>query len=198
MQENAGISKTTTRVEPYKKAAFDLYLTFCALGGMIVSDTGGIKPLTLGDFCRSVGVDEETTRRWKKNTPDFAMKVRARRDEITPLARETAAFNRLFLIGMSSLPTQTKDLIDPATGKVKTIRTGQLHSDQRSAVDALKTYTGHFSNLRLPVQRQDIKVEGSLADIFTKAEKEIVEGEVVNADRPTASLPGTPAVPPEA
>lgn len=180
MPDNSRTVDEPTTVAPYKKRAFDLYLTFCALGGMIVSDTGGIEPLTKRDFCSRIGIDEKTTWNWKKNTPDFAMRVRARRDEIVPLARETAAFNRLFLLGMSSLPTSRDE-----SGRPK----GQLHNDQRAAVDALKTYTGHYSNLQLPVQRAEVKVQGGLMDVLQAAERDgIIEGELVG---PTDTNTGT-------
>lgn len=187
MPDNARTTADTgdapTSITPYKDRAFDLYLTYCALGGMMVTDQGGIKAMSLGEFCQQAGIDEKTTWRWKNRIPDFAMQVRQRRAEVVPLARETAAFNRLFLIGMTSLPTGFKEVVNQKTGAVRRIPTGALHDDQRAAVDALKTYTGHFSDLHTPTQRQEVKVEGSFLDMMTAAAQEgVIEGEIVDAN----------------
>jgi hypothetical protein len=175
-----------TDVAPYKKAAFDQYLTFCALGGMMVSDTGGIDRMTLGEFCEAVHVDEETTRRWKKQTSNFGLLVRQRRSEVFSLARETAAYNRLYLIGMTSLPTGSKEIVNEKTGRTQILRYGNLHNDQRAAVDALKTVLGDAGDLQLPVQRQVHKITGGFLEMMTAArEAGIIEGEVVHATSDT-------------
>jgi hypothetical protein len=116
--------------------------------------------MSLSEFCEHYQVDVRTTWRWAKE-PGVEDKIKARLEEIAPRARTIAAWNRLLLIGLSSL------------GK------GQQHGDQRAAVDALKTYLGHFGEMKLPVQRQDVKVTNNLAEIFSKAEKEYIEGQVV-------------------
>lgn len=149
-----------TAVSPYKSGAFDEYVTFCALGGMIVSDTGDITFVSQAQFCERFDVDRVTLWRWKRDTPNMAELIRQRRNEIVPLARETAALNRLLVIGMSSLGTNRQ------------------HSDQRSAVDALKTYLGHHSELKLPTQPQKIEAGQSLMDLVNIARKKnVIEGE---------------------
>ena len=167
MQGNASLQTQPQETEPYKQAAFDEFVTYCALGGLVVEEDvdGNPKPnrLPLYKFCERVGIDQATTWRWKR-APGFAEKVRERREEIVPLARESMAWNQLFLLGMQT-------------------------QDKRAAVDALKTYLGHFSNLRLPTVKQEVKVEHTLADVFTNADK-IIEGEVVNG--PAGSIQGSP------
>lgn len=164
MQENAQVGKSPIPVKPYQAAAFDEFLTYCALGGLIVTDDGKIEKMPLYQFCERVDVDQATTWRWK-HMPDFAMKVRARRDEVVPLARESMAFNQLFILGMQT-------------------------QDKRAAVDALKTYLGHFSSLRLPVAKQELEVGEGLASLlqqgrarFTKDADEIPEGAVIDGDQ---------------
>src|SRR5579871_1538740 len=98
MQQNARTTSPPKTVEPYKKWAFEQYITFCATGGLVVSDTGEIKTVKIGEFCQQIGIDEKTTWRWKTQTPDFALRVRQRRYEIMPVARETKVFNHLFLL----------------------------------------------------------------------------------------------------
>ncbi|HVB24104.1 MAG TPA: hypothetical protein VNG51_19355 [Ktedonobacteraceae bacterium] len=165
MQGNAISSITPTGVARRHAFAYDEYLTFSALGGMLVSDTGTVSSMTTKQFCEKYNVNEATTWRWRREH-GFAEKVRARRDEVVPLARETAAWNRLYLIGVSSLGPNAP------------------HHDQRAAVDALKTYLGHHG-LRTPVQRQDIKVQGGLMDVLAAAERDgILEGEVVEPTEP--------------
>lgn len=142
-------------MQPYKTEAFEAYITYRALGGLTVTDDGIVEKMTIGEFQAAFGVDRKTIYRWKMGVPDLGEKIRARRLEIVPVARETAAWNQMYLLGMQT-------------------------QDKRAAVDALKTYLGHFSEMQLPVQRQDIKVKGSLAELMSSAEKEIIEGELVN------------------
>lgn len=166
MPDNAQIAPSAAPVEPYQAYAFDQFLTYSALGGLIVDDDGDgdgnpkLRKMPIYEFCKRVGVDQKTTWRWK-HSEGFAMKVRARRDEIVPLARETMAFNQLFLLGMQM-------------------------QDKRAAVDALKTYLGHFSNLRLPTVKQEVEVGEGLANLlqmgrakFTKDVDTIQEGTIV-------------------
>lgn len=151
---------TEDGIQPYKSGVFEEYVTYCALGGMMTDDVGGISTMTQEKFCETRGVSRMTLSRWKNETHDFAELVRARRDEIVPLARETAALNRLYVIGMSSLGEQA------------------AHHDQRAAVDALKTYTGHHSKLRLPKQSVEVEAGESLVDLFREV-SDVIEGELV-------------------
>jgi hypothetical protein len=182
MQGNASPSITPAGGARRHAFAYDEYLTFCALGGMLVSDTGAISSMTTKDFCQKYNVNEATTWRWKRE-PGFAEKVTKRRDEVVPLGRVTAAFNRLYLIGMSSLGPNAP------------------HHDQRAAVDALKTYLGHHG-LQTPTQRQEVKVEGNFLDMMAAAAREgVIEGEVVDADAESQadtgrSIQDTGALPP--
>ena len=108
------------------------------------------------EFCQMHNVDQSTTWRWK-HMPDFALKVRERRIEIMPLARESMWFNQLHLLGMQT-------------------------QDKRAAVDALKTLTGHFSDLQTPTQRQQIELKNNVGDLLKAATTDgIIEGEVVDA-----------------
>lgn len=174
MSGNVQIEKGRTDTEPYKQATFDAFVTYSALGGLIVGEDGKMIEMPVYKFCQQYGVDVRTTQRWKK-TEGFAMKVRQRRAEVVPLARETKAFNQLFLLGM------------------------QLQ-DKRAAVDALKTYLGHFSQLQLPVQRQDIKIQGGLMEVLAAAEHDgIIEGETIEpTDTDTAAGSQTPRALPNA
>lgn len=154
-------------------SGYEQFVTYCALGGLIADDNGKLNKMTQDQFCQAFGVNPATCWRWKKE-PNFAMKVRTRREEVVPLARESIAFNQLFMLGMQT-------------------------QDKRAAVDALKTYLGHFNNLQLPVQRQDIKVQGGLMEVLQAAEADgIIEGEIVDASPIITTTSGeiTPALPP--
>jgi hypothetical protein len=151
MIQNATISDTPTPVKPYKNVAFDEYLSFCALGGLLTTDDGQLSKMTLFDFCSYMGIDRATAYRWKHNTPNFSEKVRQRRDELFPLARETACWNRLYLIGL-----QSKDL--------------------KAAVQALTLLLGHFGGLMLPGRQKDTSSTGqgnNLAELFAAADQRI-------------------------
>lgn len=179
MVPNATEEKSETEVHPYKSGAFEAWITWRALGGLIVEEEGQktdrdtgkkitvtnqLRTMPLSEFCETFRVDRKTLWRWAKQTPDLAQRIAARRNEITPLARVSVAYNQLFLLGMQS-------------------------QDKRAAVDALKTFLGNFGDLQLPVQRQDIKVQGGLMEVLAAAQRDgIIEGEVVE---PTNSDTGS-------
>lgn len=155
----------------------------------MVSETGSISGMTLAEFCERVGIDMKTTWRWRNQIPDLATRIRERREEIVPLARETAAWNRLFLIGMTSLPTREKEVTNPKTGKTTILRYGNKHDDQRAAVDALKTYVEQYGGRNGPMQRHEVKVEGNFLDMMAAAAKDgVIEGQVVGDEPPTANF----------
>lgn len=163
MLEKTLSTNTQTVVNPYKKKVFEQFITYSALGGLITDEMGIVKPMSLAKFCKFQGIAESTTRDWKAMS-NFGLLVTQRRLEIVPHARETAAWNRLYIIGLTS-------------------------KDHKSAVEALKLFLGHFSALQLPVRRQDIKIQGGLMEVLEAAEHDgILEGEVVE---PTDSNAGT-------
>lgn len=158
MQGNAQVTKVLPSVEPYQKWAFDEFITYSALGGLIISDNGTIERMPIYQFCARVNVDQKTTWRWK-HSEGFAAKVRARREEIMPLARESMMWNRLFSLAMQN-------------------------GDKRAAVDATKTWLGHFGELKLPTVKQEVKVELNTWADLVQAKHDVIEGEVV--DEPAA------------
>ena len=123
---------------------------------MINEDDGSIYKMKLSEFCEKFNVSKMTIVRWRKNTPDLAQRIEARRNEITPMARVTALYNQMFLLAMQS-------------------------QDKRAAVDAGKTLLGHFGNLQLPVQREEVKHSGGWVDVLLQAKRDnVIEGEVIN------------------
>lgn len=175
MLPNVTEEKTPTVVKPYREITFEDWITFLALGGLMISEEDQtIYKMTLSQFCEKFNISKMTISRWRKQTPDLATRIEARRNEIAPMARVTAVYNQLFLSAMQS-------------------------KDMRAAVDAQKTFLGHFGNLQLPVQRQDIKIQGGLAEVLIAAEREgILEGELVEPSTidtdPSGQTPG--ALPP--
>lgn len=144
--QNASSEEISTTVNPYKVGAFEEYISYCAIGGLITSDDGRVSKMTITEFCAQFGVDRKTTWRWKQ-MPGFGQRVRERREELFPMARETACWNQLYLITL-----QSKDL--------------------RAAVQAATILLGHFSNLQLPNRRQEQQATGtSLAEILSRADK---------------------------
>lgn len=146
---NAPSGVASTSVQPYKHGTFDEYLSFCAVGGLITTDDGQVSRMTEQEFCRQYSINRKTAYRWRQ-APGFADRVRTRRDELFPLARETACWNRLYLIGL-----QSKDL--------------------KAAVQALTLILGHFGGLRLPSQdnTKSRRLPGSLAELLSAAEKQM-------------------------
>jgi len=160
-RQKSSDEKTQTGIQPYKQAVFDQWLTWKACAGLIVDEENNhIYKMTLTDFCQHFGINRDTARKWRNKTANLGKLIEQRRDEIAPQAKVGMVFNQMFLTAMQS-------------------------QDKRAAVDAQKAYLGHFGNLRTPVQRQDVKVEGlSWADLAQKKrnENKVIEGEVVDAD----------------
>jgi|SRR5665213_25113 len=164
MQPSATDQNVKTEIKPRKLDAFEGYITWRALGGLIIDEeykgtdergnpktfTNHVRQMTLGEFCEAFNVDRATTWRWRTNTPNLAELVEKRRNEIIPVARVSAAWNQLFLLGMQS-------------------------GDKRAAVDALKTFLGHYGNLQLPVQREIVKHEGESWASLVAAKRKQVE-----------------------
>lgn len=176
MQPNATTQNGQTGVQPYKQGAFDAYISWRALGGLIIDEDqdNKIRQMKLAEFCDVYNVDRSTLWRWRANTPDLAARIEQRRNEIVPAARVSAVYNQLFLTAMQS-------------------------QDKRAAVEAQRTFLGHFGNLQLPVQRQDIKIQGGLAEVLQAAADDgILEGEVIEPSNIDATTSGqdTGALPP--
>jgi len=177
MQDNVTTTENPTPIRRYKEVTFDNWITYLSLGGLMIDeDDGHVYKMTLTEFCTKFNVSKMTIVRWRKNTPDLAQRIEQRRNEVTPMARVTALYNQMFLLAMQS-------------------------QDKRAAVDAGKTLLGHFGNLQLPVQREEVKHTGGWVDIIAQAKTEnIIEGEVINepdADTTrsitdTSTLPQTP------
>lgn len=164
MQQNTTEQNKQTGVEPYKSVAFEAYITWRALGGLLIVEDdentpNKIKIMTLEDFCTTFEVDRTTVWRWKTQTPNLAELIEKRRLEVTPLARVSAAWNQLFMLGMQT-------------------------QDKRAAVDAITKYLGHFGNLQLPKQRQEVEAGNNLMELLNQARKrnivDIQEGELVD------------------
>lgn len=163
-EQNETLEKSQTAIKPYKTVVFDHWLTWKACGGLIVDEEDNrIYKMTLNDFCQHFGIAKSTANAWRNNTPNLSQLIEKRRDEIAPMAKVGIVFNQMFLTAM-----QSKDL--------------------RAAVDAQKTYLGHFGNLRLPVQREEIKHEGLSWAELANQKRQVIEAEVINADpNPTNS-----------
>lgn len=153
----------------------ELWIDYCAIGGIITEAgfeykrneyTGKdvpeiMKRMSVKEFSEKVHVPRSTLYNWNKTIPNFAQRVRERREEIWPLARETALFNRAYSIAMGS-------------------------NDMRASVDAIRLLTGHFSKLRLPTQTQEIEFKGqSWAALAARKRAEALEGEVI--DEPSSN-----------
>lgn len=167
MQPNATDTNLQTAIKPHKQGAFEQYITWRALGGIIIDEENEESPnhadmMNFKEFCSTFKVNRSTVYRWKINTPDLAQRIEARRLEVIPLSRVTAVWNANFLTAI-----QTKD--------------------RRAAVEAQKVFLGHFGNLQLPAQREVHEIGEGFADLIQAARnrieptpKEPIEGEVVN------------------
>jgi hypothetical protein len=156
MSPNVTIASDPKVIEPYKAGAFDAYISYCALGGILTDEDGEIHRMPLADFCATYGVTRKTLNRWKA-TPDWRERVDKRRDEVVPLARVTAVWNNMYLIARQS-------------------------RDKKAAVEAARLFLGH-NGLKLPVQRNEVEHQlgNTWADLLKqKRERTIVEAEVVD------------------
>lgn len=169
-QPNATLENSPTPIQPYKDVAFEAYVSWKALGGLVIDEeyeehddkgnpfmvTNKVRQMSLAEFCETFNVDRATTWRWKTNTPNLGELIRERREQMMPTARETAAWNQMFLLGMQT-------------------------QDKRAAVEALKTFLGHFSGLKVPKQQAEVSASQDLMELFNQARKnKVIEGEVVD------------------
>lgn len=146
MHPNASSIEVSTPVNPHKVGAFEEYVSYCALGGLITSEDGQLSRMTTSQFCQQFSIDRKTAYRWK-HMPGFGNRVRQRREELFPMARESAMWNRLYLIAL-----QSRDL--------------------KAAVGAIKLLLGHFSGLRLPSRRTpEPEGQGSLMELVSLARR---------------------------
>jgi hypothetical protein len=149
------------------------FVDYLAIGGLVTVESNeklqaqDIHQMTITEFCEAIGISRDTFYRWKKTIPNLVDRIRTRRHETFGLNRETALYNRAYLIAMTS-------------------------RDHKAAGEMIKLLSGHFGQLELPVQRQIIKQEGeSWAALVEKKKQAIIEGEIVNDpqvkehDRPT-------------
>jgi hypothetical protein len=146
------------------KGQQEQWITFCALGGLVTTESDdpdqpvGLEQITITQFSQQLGVHRTTLYNWKNSIPNFGQRVRSRRAEVFSLSRESAAFNRLYLIGMNN-------------------------KDMRAAVDALKTILGHFSKLELATQRHEVEAGQNLMDLVNAGRrKRVIEGESSGSD----------------
>lgn len=153
--------KTHTGVKPRKDVAFDRYIEWRALGGMIIDEEdvnspNHVRVMTFAQFCETFNVNRKTIWHWKKNVPDLEQKIEQRMNEIVPLARRQAVWNANFILAIQT-------------------------QDKRAAVEAQKIFLGHFGNLKIPTQRQEIEHKFNAADLLVAAKTDgIIEGEVVH------------------
>jgi hypothetical protein len=161
MLENVETEKTQTVLKPYKQNTFEHYIEWRALGGMVIDEEDPNTPnkvriMTFQQFCHEFDVSAETIRRWKRDIPDLEQKIEQRMNEIVPLARRQAVWNANFVM---ALQTQ----------------------DKRAAVEAQKLFLGHFGNLKIPTQRQEIEHKFNAADLLVAAKTDgVIDGEVVH------------------
>lgn len=151
-EQNLTPESAVTPVDPYKTEQFDAYVSYLALGGMTTTDDGQVRKIPLEQFAAAYGVSRTTLWTWKNHTPNMAELIRQRREEVVPLARESAGWNQLFLLGMQT-------------------------QDKRAAVDALKTYLGHFSGLRLPSQEVKHEVGEGFSDLIAAHRRDQLQRE---------------------
>jgi hypothetical protein len=158
--ENQVIEQPQIDLELLKQQQ-EMYISYCAMGGVMTSDDGKVTTMPAIKFADQIGVHRNTLRNWKESIPNFAERVRDRRMQLFSLSRESAVYNRLYVIGMTGTDAP--------------------------AVKALEILAGHFGKLEKPTQRADVKVSGSLAEMLSNAQK-IIEGEVVDGSRPAQTL----------
>lgn len=97
-QQIATNDKSST-VEPVatKDLRHDLYVDYCAIGGLITNDDGSFRKMTGDELALELGVNRTTLWRWQDIIPNFQERVKARRIELSKRSRASKVYNGLYL-----------------------------------------------------------------------------------------------------
>lgn len=132
----------------------ELWVRFCATGGLITDDDGNLKQWFISGFADEIGVPRRTLYNWKKQIPKFNERVAIARKEIFQDARFTKMLNGLYLRAAKGDAEQAKLLF------------------------------GMFNDWQPPAQKHEVEVGESWATLLAEKRKRvenITEGEVIDA-----------------
>jgi len=123
--------------------AQDSYISYVAVGGLIIHEDGSFTKMSVDEFASKVGFSRQQLNNWTKIIPDFAQKVERRRAELMPVNRVSAIWKGLTLKAMSG------------------------------NVEAAKIVLGQYANWQPPAQKHEIEVTTGLADLVAKKKLEM-------------------------
>ncbi len=90
--------------EPTLKYRQQMYVDFCATGGLRVEEDGEATPITVTDFAQDLGVSRWTLYNWQKIIPNFQARVAQRRKEIGSGIRTSQVWKGIFAKARSGDP----------------------------------------------------------------------------------------------
>ena len=148
MPTDEEVSAANAYIPSLLKIQQQLYIDYCALGGLITDEEGNFKKMSAEQLAEDIGVpNRRTFYTWQKQIPDFWGLVRTRRKQLSRGARATKVYNGLYLRACKGDPT------------------------------AVRLWADIFDDYQPPSQKHEVLI-GGLADLAILAEKkQIVEGE---------------------
>ena len=114
------------------------WIDYCAIGGMLTDDDGGVTPTTITAFADMIKVERKTLYNWKKSIPDFDERVQHRRKILGSGTRLAKVYNGLYLKAATGNP------------------------------EAVKLYLQIFDGWKPPKQEMEIEHNLGLADLVAK------------------------------
>lgn len=156
------VSDTKYRVEALKAVLRERqqqYIDYCAVGGLITTEDGELKRMTVTQFAANIGYERTSLYLWQKTIPDFWERVNKRRKEIGGGGRVQKVYNGLYLKGAAGNPQA-----------------------------AAMFLANHDENFRMPNQRVEVEVKHSYADLLAVAVSDgVMEGEVIERKSDTGT-----------
>lgn len=119
------------------------WIDYCAIGGMLTADDGGVTPTTITAFADMIGMSRQTLYDWKKSIPNFNERVKQRRIDLGSGTRLAKVYNGLYLKAATGNP------------------------------EAVKLYLQIFDGWKPPKQEVEMEHNFGLADLVAKKKLEM-------------------------
>lgn len=154
------VSEVNVVLPDNEKIQHQMYIDYCAIGGLMTDEDGNFTRITLDDFARNyLGVTRQACQLWKSKIVDFDAKVRARRIQISKGSRATKVYNGLYL--------------KAATGDTSAVRLwAELFDDYQPAPQRMQHSLGDgFAEAAMIAQKR------------REQQAKAIEGKVVDEDK---------------
>lgn len=129
------------------------WVSYCAVGGLITTEDGAIRKMSISDFAIQLGVDRKTLTNWKTSIPNFWERVDARRRELFSRSRIAVVWNGLFLRAAKGDAEQAKIILS------------------------------HYADWQPPSQKHEVQIGGLIDLARLAEQENVIEGETVDESK---------------